>query len=63
MGLTTLAPMKKIEAGDWFLIATSALQLCAAMSYGWKRKWLEGMLCLIYAVAYVILLLLSLRSR
>lgn len=52
-----------MQLGDWFLLTIAVLQVAAVCAYCWKRRWIEAALYGCYAVAQIMLLLLSFRAR
>lgn len=52
-----------MQAGDWFVLIVAVLQACAAGSYFWKRRWLEGAVWLSYGFATAAVLVLTMRGR
>jgi hypothetical protein len=55
--------VKRLELGDFFLLAIALLQLLAVASYAWKRRWHEAVVYGCYMIAQISLILLSIKAR
>lgn len=53
----------RLEMGDWFVLGITALQLCAVLSYCWKRRWAEAALYGAWMVGQLLVLYIAVQRR